>query len=215
MPEFLKKLEAEGIDTETGMRFMGNDTEQYAEVLRMFVNESGEKKEKLAQFLNEEKWKDYGILIHAVKSNLKSIGGDQLAEKAFALEKAAKAGDGVYVKANHVLFLREWEKLLIGLKYIPELGIIKAILEQEKETALECTDITAVETEDALSENDFKEKSSVIAGYLDNFEVETAKEELSALKENTLNIRQKHLLIDVEKAIREYDYDKAISLLTE
>ena len=59
MPEFCEKLEAEGIDSETGMRFMGNDAEQYAEVLRMFVQESEEKKEKLERFLNEENWKDY------------------------------------------------------------------------------------------------------------------------------------------------------------
>ena len=215
MPEFCEKLEAEGIDSETGMRFMGNDAEQYAEVLRMFVQESEEKKEKLERFLNEENWKDYGILIHAVKSNLKSLGGNELAEKAYALEKAAKTGDSVYMKANHVLFLRDWQKLLIGLKYIPELGIVKAILEKEKEVAIERADVAAVETENALAEKDFKEKTSVIARYLDNFELEAAKEELTALKENILDLKKRYLLAEVEKAIREYDYDKAISLLTE
>ena len=209
----LMQLEREGVHTGEAMRFMGNSEAQYIEVLRMFAEESEEKKNRLTSFLETENWKEYGILVHALKSNLRSLGAEALAEQAFALEKAAKAEDGQFVKENHWKFVMEWQMFVVGLKYIPQLGIVKSILEQS-----EVEKVSADASEDVVSElteEQFGEKKAVIAGYLDDFETELAKDALKELKKKQLDAKQKELLLQVEKALKDYDYDKAIAVLTE
>ncbi len=210
----LARLEAEGIHTQEAMRFMGNDEQQYIEILQLFVEDSEEKRERLHGFLEEENWKDYGILVHALKSNMRSLGANELADRAFALEKAAKASDGVFVKENHKSFVLEWQLLLAGLKYIPQLGIVSNLLEQmktEKESTVEDTTDTLSE----LSPDEYRKKTEQIAVFLDDFETELAKEVLGELQSKRLDSQQKKMLCRVEKALKDYDYDEAIAILTE
>ena len=209
---FLARLEAEGIHTDQAMRFMGNDEQQYAEILQLFVMDSEEKEQRLNGFLKAENWKEYGILVHALKSNMRSLGADELADKAFALEKAAKASDGVFVKENHDAFVMEWNHLLIGLKYIPRLGIVGSLLEEMRE---EADAGQKAEETGAWTEEEYRGKTAQIAASLDDFELELAKEGLIELQSKALSAQQKKQLDDVEKAMKDYDYDKAIAILSE
>ncbi len=209
---FLARLEAEGIHTGQAMRFMGNDEQQYAEILQLFVMDSKEKEQRLNGFLKAENWKEYGILVHALKSNMRSLGADELADRAFALEKAAKASDGVFVKENHDAFVMEWNHLLIGLKYIPRLGIVGSLLEEMRE---EADAGQKAEETGAWTEEEYRGKTAQIAASLDDFELELAKEGLKELQSKALSAQQKKQLDDVEKAMKDYDYDKAIAILSE
>jgi len=205
---FLARLEAEGIHTQEAMRFMGNDEQQYVEILRLFVEDASEKKTRLENFYGEGNWKEYGILVHALKSNMRSLGADALADKAFALEKAAKNGDGAFVKEHHEDFVFEWDVLLTGLKYIPRLGIVGNLLKQMAEE----------DTSDSVSEwteEEYREKTAQIASLLDDFEMELAKETLEELQSKSLSAQQKKQLKDAKQAIKDYDYEKAITILSE
>ena len=211
---FLENLQAEGIHTDEAMRFMGNSEEQYVEILRLFAEGSEEKREQLTALLHAENWKEYGILVHALKSNMRSLGANDLADKAFALEKAAKAAEGQFVKEHHEEFVYEWQSLLLGLKYVPRLGIVRSMLEQLK-AEKEPKETETVDVISELSVEEFKEKTAVIASYLDDFETELAKEALKELFSKTLDTKQKQVLQKVEKALKDYDYDEAIMILTE
>ncbi len=210
---FLMQLSEEGIHTEDAMRYMGNNEDQYAEILQMFVEDSPKKKERLDLFCKEEDWKEYGILVHALKSNMRSLGADELADMAFELEKAAKASDGVYVKENHEEFVFEWQMLLAGLKYIPRLGFVKVMLAQMQEQSAVLQE--TVDDAEGIPEEEYKTLTSEIVALVDDFETETAKEKLEVLLKKTLNAKQRRQIEHAEKALRDYDYDGVITILSE
>ncbi|WP_051656604.1 DegV family protein [Butyrivibrio sp. AE3004] len=70
-------------------------------VLKIYRDGIPAKSEELDRFFNSENWKDYTIKIHALKGSSRLIGADELADEAFELEKAGKAGDIEYIRENH------------------------------------------------------------------------------------------------------------------
>ena len=55
-----------------------------------------------------ENWKEYGILVHALKSTSRMIGAETLARAAEALEKAAKEGNADYIRMHHEDAMRRY-----------------------------------------------------------------------------------------------------------
>lgn len=204
---FLAQLEAEGINIRAAMRYMGNSEEQYAEILQIFVEESDEKSRSLDEMKKAGAWEEYGILVHALKSNMRSLGADKLADMALALEKAAKASDSDFVEENHADFVFEWQMLLAGLEYIPKLGIVKHRHTQASEKP---------ETEEGGLDMDvYTAVTAELARLIDDFELEGAREKIKELMSCPLNSRQKLQVERAEKALKDYDYEKAIAVLTE
>ncbi len=80
------------------MKFLGSE-QLFWTILKVYYK-SIEKKAKLIKSLEEqEKWEDYTIEVHALKSSSKQIGAGSLSEKAAALEKAGNAKDAVFIQA--------------------------------------------------------------------------------------------------------------------
>ncbi len=87
-------------DAAKGLTNAAYDEELYIEVLQLFLEET-EQGEKLNEYLKAENLKDYGILVHAMKSNLRTAGASAAADLALDLEMHCKSGDLDYVRANH------------------------------------------------------------------------------------------------------------------
>lgn len=88
-----------GVDVDSAIQYCMGSKAFYLEILRDYAN--GNKDEQLSNQLAEEDWKNYGITVHSLKSMSKTVGLNELFEKSYELEKAAKADDGDYVRANH------------------------------------------------------------------------------------------------------------------
>ena len=65
----LKALQDDGIDTEKGKANCGGDEEFYRTILAEYLKGADEKKKDLDRFLEENDLKNYGILIHSLKSS--------------------------------------------------------------------------------------------------------------------------------------------------
>ncbi|SEL21744.1 Signal transduction histidine kinase [Butyrivibrio sp. ob235] len=107
----IERLKEAGMDTETGLAYCAGDPDTFFEVLSVFTSDYESKSSNFKSYYESENWHDYDILIHALKGNLRAIGMQELAEKAFALEKAAKEGDADYIKANHEAMMEEYRKI--------------------------------------------------------------------------------------------------------
>lgn len=83
---------AAGIDTAAGLRYSQRDEELYNTLLKQFVTEAPAKHNKISTFYNNRDYKNYEILVHALKSTSRMIGATELSEKAKKLEELAKAG---------------------------------------------------------------------------------------------------------------------------
>nr|MCR4670848.1 response regulator [Saccharofermentans sp.] len=118
--ESLKILREEGIDTTRGLVNCAGDKEFYLSILQEYLRGSDEKKEDLRKFLDAGDYKNYGILIHSIKSTSATIGAEAPYKIAKELEDAAKRDDKAFVLSNHDDFISEYNTVLATLvKVVP------------------------------------------------------------------------------------------------
>lgn len=109
------------IDTSMGITYCGTE-ENYIEVLQMHARDGRNNLEKIEQLFQTEDWKNYTILVHALKSSMKSIGAESLSELAKGLEMAGKQNDVGYIKEHHQEMLVEYERVIDILNHSSVVG---------------------------------------------------------------------------------------------
>ena len=85
-------LKKAGIDTGAGLRYSQRDKELYHTLLKQYIKEAPVKQEKINDYYQKRDFKNYEILVHALKSTSRMIGASDLSQKAKKLEELAKAG---------------------------------------------------------------------------------------------------------------------------
>ncbi len=103
------------LDTERGISYCGG-MENYLEVLKMHCTEGAENKNKIQRYFEASDWKNYTILLHALKSSMLSIGAVTLSGMAKELELAGKDNDTERIRNNHAAMMDEYERILVILR---------------------------------------------------------------------------------------------------
>ena len=98
--DMIEALSKNGINTENGLRNCAEDRELYIEILDSFIEEQPENSSKIRKDFETKNINDYRIRVHSLKSNAKTIGADELSEKALAQEMAAKQEDMAAIEAG-------------------------------------------------------------------------------------------------------------------
>ncbi|MDY3796599.1 MAG: ATP-binding protein [Agathobacter sp.] len=101
----------EDFDIEQGITYCGN-YENFIDVLRIHCNEGEDNLIKLSQLYDNRDWKNYTILVHSLKSSMKSVGANLLSEKARLLESAAKNSNEDFILQNHNDMIAEYERII-------------------------------------------------------------------------------------------------------
>ena len=109
------RLAAAGIRTEDGLRFCRGDEELYRAVVEEFVQSAEEKAKNLEAYYDAADWKNYVILVHALKSSARTIGAQPLSEVAAALEKAAREEDAVTIRQSHGRMMDQYRRVTDAL----------------------------------------------------------------------------------------------------
>ncbi len=113
LKHFEKKLLAEicpEINLDAAMACCMDSREFFIEMVQEFFN--GNKIAEINKTYAAEDWKNYRILVHALKSTSLVIGAEIFSEKAKAQEFAAKDNRLEDLKKNHSEFIISYEKLL-------------------------------------------------------------------------------------------------------
>ena len=110
----LKKLDM--LDVQTGLAYNMGEESFYIEILKEYMQE--DKTKGLKDFYDSKDWKNYRILVHALKSTSLTIGAVRLSEDAKALEKAAKEENIDYIREHHESLMTEYRRLEESLKVI-------------------------------------------------------------------------------------------------
>ena len=97
----MQQLEACGLNTADGLKYSADDEEFYLSLLRQFAEEYAERSEKMQNFLSQDDLKNYEILVHALKSNLKMLGSETLSARAKEMELAAREGRAALIAEKH------------------------------------------------------------------------------------------------------------------
>lgn len=109
--DLFEKLESMGIRTEEGMQYCAKDRDFYLDMLREYVRTHDKREDELTKCYEEKSWKIYETAIHALKSTSKTIGAQELFEKARALEQAAEEEDTGFLEQNHGAFLETYREM--------------------------------------------------------------------------------------------------------
>lgn len=95
-----------GIDISSGLNYCAKDEELYFEILGDFASSLERKLDVIDRLFREENWKEYEVAVHALKSNSRTIGANDLYEKARELEEYAEIMDAGNINLRHDTFLK-------------------------------------------------------------------------------------------------------------
>lgn len=103
-----------GINLETGLKYC-MDSKSF--LIQMFTTYMDDKRaEKIQATFDSGDWKNYQILVHALKSTSLSIGAESLSEQAKALELAAKENNLDEIYKNHDDLMAAYQKVRAEIK---------------------------------------------------------------------------------------------------
>lgn len=97
------------ISLETGLKYCMDSKSFLTQMLEEFADTK--KSDKIQEKFVAQDWKNYRILVHALKSTSMSIGAENLSELAKALELAAKDNETEEILSNHAGLMAYYKKI--------------------------------------------------------------------------------------------------------
>lgn len=101
-----------GLDKKSAMTYCADSEEIYQEMLATYYEQSEKYRANLSEYYKNRDWKQYKVIIHALKSTSLLIGAPDLSKKAKQLENAAKECDEDVLFAEHEKFMEEYQIVL-------------------------------------------------------------------------------------------------------
>ena len=103
-----------GLDMDKALGFCGGNQEFYLELLRDFGNDN--RQEKLTKFYEERDWKNYTVVVHALKGVSRTLGFVDLGDVTEILQKASEVEDVDTIQLNHPRMMEKYQHILYGIR---------------------------------------------------------------------------------------------------
>ena len=128
-----------GIDMDTALTYCGGNLEDYAELVRVYCDTADKNMEDIQSYFDAADWKNYAILVHALKSSSKTIGAMELSDIAYIEEMAAKNDETATINLHHKQMMDEYKRVVQVLRdnpqiYSPPVEAEPAVAEQPEES---------------------------------------------------------------------------------
>ncbi len=107
-PDGLEWLREAGVKTEDGLRFCQGDEALYRTILGEYLQGAETHMAGLRKYYEAGDWKNYGILVHTLKSTSRTIGAESLSAMAAELEKASNREDEEFIRRTHGVMMQEY-----------------------------------------------------------------------------------------------------------
>lgn len=227
--EGIKALQQAGIHVEHGLTYCG-DWDGLREIIAMYYDQGAGRNAKLEQLFKDKDWKNYTIAVHALKSNSKGIGADELAGMALELETAGKENRVEYILEHHEELIRQHTRLLEAIAR-STLTSVDNETKQEADTGMEqvtqacrAADGTGAEMPDAKSRKASEEidrqflagQLALVRDKIENFESEGLEEILGQIQDGAYQGRTlREMTEGIKKHVREFDFLGASEILEE
>ena len=203
----LEALSRAGINISQGISYCG-DREGLREIIAMYHEQGAGRSSQLQQLYDEQNWKNYAIAAHALKSNSRGIGANDLAELAFGMEMAGKENRIEYILEHHEEFMKMHETLLQALA--DNVFIYPEGYQDPAKAADAEADGGAQKTEEPPQEIDpdrLTSQMEKIREKLDNFESEGLEELLEELEPYCYHEAPLQTLVaKIRKGVEEFDF---------
>lgn len=175
-----KSLDIEGLDTKSALELIGNET-LFFTILKEYYTSIDKKADTILEHKKAERWRDYTIEVHSLKSTSKQIGANKVSAMAAELERAGNEG-------NHSFIIEKTDEMIA--EYLRYKDILAPVfpdiqLSAEVKTA-DNTEIAALldEMKEALDNFDTLQIDDVIEKMSGYSYPETQTEYFENLKSN-------------------------------
>lgn len=98
------------INEKQGTLYCGS-LEDFEDILKIHYEDYEENSQKIQAFYDSKDWKNYVILVHGLKSSMKSVGIIKLSDMCLELEIAGKENRIDYILKNHDVMMAEYARI--------------------------------------------------------------------------------------------------------
>ena len=188
IPDWL--WDVEGVDVKEGIKNCG-DAGGLVEIAGSFHDTAQKKKRDILDAYREERWKDYTIFVHAMKSSARLIGAAELSEMSRKLEDAGNAQDIDYITSHT-------DEMI-------------ALLDQIDEGLTGFDEVQGSST--PISETQLKEAYQVIYDYSKNYDHKMIEAILDSIKEYSLEKEDEEVFAKLKDMLMVLDWDGMAELV--
>ena len=156
-------------------------------------------------------WKNYAILVHALKSSSKTIGAMELSEVAYTEEMAAKEADEATIRRHHDQMMEEYRRILGLLHANPQIfepeadAPAEAMHEDEEDQPARLTSLDITE---------WRKISADVRNLLETFEADAVEDYVGALADRSYKGKAlPDLLGPIMDKVAQFDFPGAIEEL--
>lgn len=103
------KIQIKGLDIVSAMKLLGNE-ELFWSVLKEYYRVIEKKWNLIKEYEQKEKWKEYTVEVHGLKSASRQIGANNLADMAESMEAAGNAQNAELIHKTTPVMLEEYIK---------------------------------------------------------------------------------------------------------
>lgn len=219
----LKALEQAGINVKMGFSYCG-DQAGFRDIVQMYHSQGEERNRQLAQLYREENWKNYAIAVHALKSNSRGIGAEEMADLALELEMAGKEMRVDYILDHHEEMIEKYNTLLEAIaanSFVYPEGYHGRSSETDGSDTPESADEAGDGNEPASGDDiqgsdgeDLAEQIKILREKIDNYESEGLSEILENLaKSRNRDAGLRQMTIKIKSKVDEFDFLSAADIL--
>ncbi|MBQ9067506.1 MAG: response regulator [Eggerthellaceae bacterium] len=201
----------EGIDMDTALTYCGGSLEDFVELARIYCESSDKNLTDIQAYYAVADWKNYAILVHALKSSSKTIGAMELSEVAYTEEMAAKEADEATIRRHHDQMMEEYRRILGLLHANPQIfepeadAPAEAMQEEEEDQPARLTSLDITE---------WRKISADVRNLLETFEADAVEDYVGALADRSYKGKAlPDLLGPIMDKVAQFDFPGAIEEL--
>ena len=179
--EEVKKTESEfneyskyNLDIDKALDLMDGEMAIFLEMVDVFIKDRPGKREKMVNALNEGDMPNYAILVHALKSNARTVGAFVLGDMAYAEELESKADNIGFIRDDHEALFAEWDKAVAGMQIL---------MDKMGNTASEEEPVGELKL---MERDEYEEKLLIAMACIEEFQQEQAMEVLRDIKNHLI-----------------------------
>ncbi len=181
-----------GLDTKTGISYTGGQNKYLSALQRFYKNYAGNRT-KICEYLEAGDYESYMITVHALKSNARMIGAQDLSTLFETLEMAARNNETELIEAQNAVALKEYDDLIQQLAPIGNMEDVHVAEEISAEVARITVD--------------------KLLAALDDFDDEEAKKLAKILSGYPFRLTQSEKLKEAAAFIEDFMYDEAAQII--
>ena len=182
-------IRSKGFNVEEGLTYTGSN-EKYVAALQRFYRRSGKTTEDIQRLSAEGKYEDLTTLVHALKSNARTIGADHLAGIAEQMELFGKASSFEEMAAHKDDLISEMERVV---KALDPYGQMEEVHPRSE-----------------ISPEEAEKVGSALIEAMQDFDDETALSLIDELMRYPFRFTLINVLKNAREDIREFEYTEAL-----